>query len=276
MESKKPSVKYHTIVYVDQNGNIETNNNHKKLMVNNVIKVINGTLESVLHLIGYSYMQIRKLNRELSIRYDTEQNREFVLSLFESQINDDLKKSRPVRTHIVLYDNRLYGVIIDKGIARICGHINRVISCPKDDNNNVPHMRGIRIDRTNNENNWFSCDTEVRNLIENGKHIIEVSEKGALFIVSNGERIGHQFDDQLLLIIGHGFAVIDDSPQIPVHWIRTKQNLKEYQRESTQLTSGESIVVAFAAISISCDHYKVYGTGSVINIKTIKQFSDPI
>jgi len=79
-----------------------------------------------------------------------------------------------------------------------------------------------------------------------------------------------------VIFIGHGFAVIDDSPQVPVLWIRTGPFLREEQRESSQLLRDESIIVSFAAIAITSNYYKVYGTGSVANIKNIQQFSDPI
>jgi len=204
IQSQKPTVKYHTVVNVDQNANkvITNRSDRNKLVVNHVIKVVNGTLESVLHLIGYSYMQIRKINRQLSIRYDPEQNKQFELSLFDDQIDADLKKSRPSRAHIVQYDNRLYGVIIDEGIARICGHISRVIPRLKDDNNNVSHERGVIINRNSNGDNWLSCHKEVRDYIENGKHMMCVSEKGALLIVPNSDCSRHQFDNKLLLVLG--------------------------------------------------------------------------
>lgn len=65
---------------------------------------------------------------------------------------------------------------------------------------NCFHERGVKINRSNKEDDWLLCGEEVHQHIQNDKHIISVSEKGALFVVLNNDCTKNQYDIKLLLI----------------------------------------------------------------------------
>ena len=266
----RPTVRYHTTVYAEEIQNL-FDRSIENYGINNVVKVINGSLESVLHLIGFSLTQLKQINRELALNRSTQQKDEFEFSLTESEISENyqkLLKERPSRAHVIEHENRLYGVVVDEGMARICGQIKRIIPKRVTADNNSILNRGIKISTNSSEGQHLKYEDEVKKHIESGQHCVIVSEKGSAFVVPS-DSTGHQYETPLTLVLGHGFVLINETT---VQWIRTKQHLRDERRESTQLSTNESIVVSFAAICIGSNHIKVCGSGSVVNIKTIKEF----
>lgn len=197
-----PKVMYKVKVYTEE---AKMKDNLKdRFVVENVIRVIAGTLEEVLHLIGYSYLQIKKINRQLAITYPHKQKTEFELSYSENQIPDEIKNGRPTRAHIVEWEKQLYGVIVDEGIARICGQISTTIGKMVDGVRTSVTERGVRVIDSERVLQNVS-EEEQQLLVRSGKHFVMVSEKGWLFVVTNTGQEGHQCNKNLTLVLGNSW-----------------------------------------------------------------------
>ena len=168
-----------------------------------LVKVIAGSLDSCLHLIGYSFLQIKQINRQLAIKYKPNQKTEFDLSYFKNDISDELKNGRPTRAHVVEWDNRLYGVIVDKGRETVCGQICTVIPKTVDSSDRPLEKRGIKV--TSNGIKELDNREEVRQLFKCGKNFVFVSEKGSVFVVPDYTNDGHNYEKELTLILGNIF-----------------------------------------------------------------------
>ena len=199
-----PKVRYHTTVNAEEakNDRIDTDD---AFAVNNVVKVIDGTLSSVLHLIGYSYLQIKQINRQLAIKYRTQQKSKFDLSYLESQISDELKNGRPSRAHIVEWNNQLYGVIVDEGKERICGLIRRTIPKTVVSDKRPITKRAILVDNCQSTVQEMKSETEIRHFIKSGKNLVIASEKGWIFVVAKSVNIEHE--NELTLVLGICYIV---------------------------------------------------------------------
>ena len=203
-----PTVKYHTVFTIDEDQRL-FESTAENCIVNNVVKVINGSLESVLHLIGYSFTQIKQINRQLAIKYSPEQNQEFELSYTERQMSNmsaDIVHKRPSRPHILQFEDHLYAVIVDRGVARICGQISQVIPKTLKTTQISLFMRGHKISGNGGNVEKLSRNEEVRKHIDSGHHIVIVSEKGSLSVVPNDDTTGHQYDKKVTLILGIDFV----------------------------------------------------------------------
>lgn len=201
-------VEFHTHTHVNRNAEIVSDDNkNNSFKVHHIIKVTNGSLESALHLIGYSFTQIREFNHWLTIRDDVGQNQ--IFSCTANKIPLSIKKERPPGAHIVEYDNKLYGVVVIDGEALICGCIKRVMKPQDTHENNLHSEKGVFINKTSDGLNWSVMNrSQVGKSITQGKHIISVAESGSLLIIPNavsGHGSKHQPDAGLLLVLGKCF-----------------------------------------------------------------------
>lgn len=240
-----PGLKFYQNVFVDPVGrvqNVETNS-----CVKRVVQVIDGTLEDVLHLVGYQYECIENLVKDNILRASDEVN----ISL----------KELPQRTpsaYLLQGNGLIYGVIInEKGEARIVGIIRHVIPGTHDDTN----YRAVIIAK---DASWTFCnpkDINIQEKIEAGAHFGMTSISGSLFL--QVKQCRNEEMAELVLVLEKGFFIIEESN---IDWIRLKTCLSigAVEPKITALEKEDCIVSFCGACICKQDGFQLFGSGNAI------------
>jgi len=245
--NKTPGLRLDADIYVTNSGLISDNQIHKDYQIKGVSRVIDGTIDRVIHLIGYPNTDIENLITAGIIRST-------------NQIKSQLKQLPPRApgSYLLQKDERLYGVIVDSnGEARIAGRVNCVI--PSQQSNG--YCNTVMIEK---DGDWKTCsskDFDLRVMIATGAVFGIVSNDGFVFIqtkISPNQQLS-----QLVLIQQKGYFVICDTN---VDWIRLKVGLHIGKIESrvTRLEPFECIVSRSGGCVRNGDRFELFGSGNAI------------
>lgn len=239
------SVLFNQSFSIDEDGKIVSDFGKR---ISNVIQVIDGSIENVLHLIGHNQEKIEELLEN-----------DILKSSFE--INEKISKfpERSPGVFLLEKDGLLYGVVIDENHkAKLVGVVRHVLPMTKNDEKYESVI-------TSADGSW-----KLSNLNQQDVTMIRKNESNFGIVVLDGFfflQVGLPDDGltELVLILEDSFFIIEKAP---IECVKVKEFVRQENGQNevviTKLTCNECIVSRCGGCIRTAEGLKIYGKGNTI------------
>ena len=247
VQQKRASIRLETDIRVSPSGLVSEDWSDQ--LVTGVTQVVEGDIDQVLHLIGYGVLDLDELTSD------------GILSASD-EVNEKLKLLGPrsPSSHLLVHNNRLYGVVVDhQNQSRVLGLIDCVI--PNKQINSDFNTNTLVIGRDGVWKTMRSKDFNLDNLVDSGVVFGIVSEHGFAFFESG--KPSEEEMSKLVLVLNKGYFVIEDTK---VNWTRLQVGLRidEFKTKTTTLAPKECIVCLRGGYLRTGDRLEVFGSQNAV------------